>query len=197
MQLKMHNSTDRVCLNQLVRTVSLKDLKRTIELYQPTVTVFELCPEEFEMLPKILACSKSSFFMRIWEKKGTDLENQNGELIDVKDVFDKVWKPTFELWTNLTKKLREGNMLFSEFEEWFEAKSEMKLRQEFSVLASDGKTEWINKRIFEIKKYGDLKNCLSGAETIMKVAKAFELEGDFSQIQDIITLVSRKVEVGK
>lgn len=193
----MHNSIDRVCLNQLVRTVSLKDLKRTIEYYQPTVTVFELCPEEFEILPRILTCSKSSFFMKIWEKTGTDIEEQNGEQIDVKEVFDKVWKPTFELWTNLTKKLREGNMLFSEFEEWFEANSEMKLRQEFSVLARDGKTEWINKRMFEIKKYGDLKNCVSGAETIMKVAEAFELKGDFSQIQDIITLVSHIVQVEK
>lgn len=135
--------------------------------------------------------------MKIWEKTGTDIEEQNGEQIDVEEVFDKVWKPTFELWTNLTKKLREGNMLFSEFEEWFEANSEMVLRQEFSVLARDGKTEWINKRMFEIKKYGDLKNCVSGAETIMKVVKAFKLEGNFSQIQDIITLVSHIVQVEK
>lgn len=131
--------------------------------------------------------------MKIWKKIGTDLENQNGKQIDVKEVFDKVWKPAFDQWTNLTKKLREGNMLFSEFEEWFETKNEMELRQEFSLFAKDGKTEWINKRIFEITNYDNLKNCVSGTETIMKVVKEFGLEGDFSQIQDIITLVSSKV----
>ena len=183
-------------LNQLVKTVSGKDLKKTIEFYQPTVTVFELCPKELEILPRILTCSKSSFFVKIWKKIGTDLEKQNdGKQIDVKEVFDKVWRPANELWTNLTKKLREGNMLFSEFEEWFEPKSQMELQQEFSLLASDGKTEWIDKRIFEITEYGTLKNCVSGAETIMKVVKAFELKGDFSQIQDIIKLVSGKVYV--
>lgn len=163
-------------------------------MYQPTVIVFKLCPKEFEILPRILTCSKSFFFLKIWKKIGTDLEKQNGKEIDVKEVFDKVWKPAFELWTNLTKKLREGNMLFSEFKKWFEANlSEMELRQEFSLLASDGKTEWINKRIFEITQYGNLKNCVSGADIIMKVVKAFEFEGDFSQIQDIIKLVSGKV----
>ena len=182
-----------VCLNQLVKTMPLEDLK-DIELYKPTVTVFELCVEELEILPKILELCKGVFFMKIWEKKGIEAEKQNGKQIQVTEIFEKVWKPAFEQWTNLSEKLRMGNMLFSEFEKWFKTSSrdETGLRAEFLLLDNEGNTKWVDERLDQIKKYSDLKSCAYGAQAIMTVVNTFELKGDFSQIQEIVKLVSCK-----
>ncbi|CAC5419845.1 unnamed protein product [Mytilus coruscus] len=79
-KLKIFNAPDMVSLNKLVKTVLLENLKDP-ENYRPIVIVFDLCPEELDILPKILECCKSFLFMKIWEKKG--LEQQNEERVQI------------------------------------------------------------------------------------------------------------------
>ncbi|XP_052062678.1 E3 ubiquitin-protein ligase rnf213-alpha-like isoform X2 [Mytilus californianus] len=191
-KLKEFSNTDMVILNTLVQTRNLEHLKG-VEHYKPVVIVFELSSEELEIVPKILKCCKGYLFLRIWEKKGIELEKKTGKLLPVNEIFGKIWQPSFELWTNLCNQLKTGDMLFSDFEKWFKeiAGNTNSLRKEFLNIESFENVEntnWIKERLFQIEKHRDLKSCLYGATAIMEVVTVYELKGNFTQIQDIIGL---------
>lgn len=193
-KLKEFSNTDIISLNALVQTRILEHLKG-VEHYKPVVIVFELSSEELEIVPKILTCCKGYLFLKIWEKKGLELEKKTGKLLPVNEIFEKVWQPAFELWRNLCNQLKTGDMLFSDFEKWFKeiAGNTNSLRKEFLYIESIENVEntnWIKDRLFQIEKHRDLKSCLYGAEAIMEVVTVYELKGNFTQIQDIIGLVS-------
>lgn len=194
-ELKVFSNPAMVPLSQLVKTVILEDLKNDIEHYRPIVTVFELSSEDLAILPKIPAYCKGFLFLKIWEKKGIELERKNGKLLPLNEVFFKVWQPSLELWQNLCIQLKTGDMLFSEFEKWFReiGGNNAELKKEFLHIESFenvANANWIKERLFQIDKHRDLKSCLYGAEAIMEVVTVYELKGNFTQIQDIIGLVS-------
>lgn len=194
-KLKVFSNPAMVPLSQLVKTVMLEDLKNDIEHHHPIVTVFELSSEDLAILPKIPAYCKGFLFLKIWEKKGIELERKNGKLLPLNEVFFKVWQPSLELWQNLCIQLKTGDMLFSEFEKWFReiGGNNAELKKEFLHIESfenGANANWIKERLFQIDKHRDLKSCLYGAEAIMEVVNVYELKGNFTQIQDIIGLVS-------
>ncbi|CAG2252463.1 unnamed protein product [Mytilus edulis] len=88
-KLKVFSNPAMVPLSQLVKTVILEDLKNDIEHYRPIVTVFELSSEDLAILPKIPAYCKGFLFLKIWEKKGIELERKNGKLLPLNEVFLK------------------------------------------------------------------------------------------------------------
>lgn len=183
------DKSDKVSLNKLVKTVTLENLKDP-ENYRPVVKVFELCNEELEILPKIIELCKGLLFLKIWEKKGIELQKQLGRNVQMNEIFEKVWQPALEQWKTLSKKLKTGEMFFTEFEKWFRTKDSSTLKKEFRLLDNEGDTSWIEERLYQIQQHGTIRSCVHGAKAIMEVVNAFDLKGDFSQIQEIIKLVS-------
>jgi hypothetical protein len=92
----------------------------------------------------------------------------------------------------LCEKLKTGNLLFSEFEKFFKTADFDILREELIRLSRGGDTSWIDKRLDQLQKYRNLRSCSFGANAIMEVVKEYDLQGDFSQIIEIIELVSCK-----
>jgi hypothetical protein len=66
--------------------------------------------EELEILPLINDHCQGLLFMKLWEKKGTELSGQ--KVLSVKEVLDEVWTPTLDQWNDLCRKLESGNMMF-------------------------------------------------------------------------------------
>jgi hypothetical protein len=52
-------------------------------------------------------------------------------------------------------------------------------------LEKDDNDKWVDKRLDQIQKYRNLKECMFGAEVILEVVETFELKGNFKQIRDI------------
>ncbi|XP_052062680.1 E3 ubiquitin-protein ligase rnf213-alpha-like isoform X2 [Mytilus californianus] len=195
-KLKDFHEPVMTSLKKLVKTELLENLKDP-ENYKPMVTVFGLCQEELNILPKILEHCKGLLFIKIWEKKGTDLKKQLGRDVHMDEVFEKVWKPALEQWRSLSKKLRSGNMLFTEFDKWFTTKDRSTLKKEFLLFDNNKNVSWIEERLDQIERHGNIRNYLYGAKAIMEVVNAFNLKGDFSQIKDIIKLTGGQDTVMK
>lgn len=185
-KLKALENVDKYDLNMIVKTISLEEIKQSQE-YRPTVLVFEFSDEELEILPLINDHCQGLLFMKLWEKRGRELSGQ--KVLSVKEVLDEVWTPTSDQWNDLCRKLETGNMLFSEFEQFFKTTNIDNLRQEFQLIAREGNGEWIEDRLVQVEKFRNLRACRFGAEAILEVVTEFELEGDFSQIEDVLELV--------
>lgn len=177
-----------ISLNKLVKTELLENLKDP-ENYKPMVTVFGLHQDELDILPKIIEHCKGLLFIKIWEKKGTELQKKLERDVKIDEVFENVWQPALEQWRTLSKKLRSGDMHFSEFDKWFETKDRSNLKKEFLLFDNDGDDSWIKERLDQIERHGNIRNYLYGAKAIMEVVDAFNLKGNFDQIKDIIKLV--------
>ena len=185
-KLKALENVDKYDLNMIMKTISLEE-REQIQKYRPTVSVFEFSDEELEILPLINDHCQGLLFMKLWEKKGTELSGQ--KVLSVKEVLDEVWTPTLDQWNDLCRKLESGNMMFSEFEHLFRNTNIDNLRQEFHLIAKEGNGEWIQERLVQVEKFRNLIACRFGAEAILEVVTEFELEGDFSQIEDVLELV--------
>lgn len=185
-KLKALENVDKYDLNMIVKTISLEERKQ-IKDYRPTVSVFEFSDEELEILPLINDHCQSLLFMKLWEKRGTELSGQ--KVLSVKEVLDEVWLPTSEQWNDLCRRLESGNMMFSEFERFFKNTNIDNLKREFQLIAKEGNGEWIQERLVQVEKFRNLIACRFGAEAILEVVNEFELEGDFSQIEDVLELV--------
>ncbi|XP_063441660.1 E3 ubiquitin-protein ligase rnf213-alpha-like [Mytilus trossulus] len=186
-KLQVFQEPDMISLNKLVTTRLLENLKDP-ENYEPMVTVFGLRQDELDILPKIIEHCKGLLFIKIWEKKGTELQKKLERDVKINEVFDKVWQPALEQWRTLSKKLRSGDMHFSEFDKWFETKDRSTLKKEFLLFGNDRDNSWIDERLDQIERHGNIRNYLYGARAIMEVVNAFDLKGDFNQIKDIIKL---------
>ncbi|CAG2252472.1 RNF213 [Mytilus edulis] len=119
---------------------------------------------------------------------------------DELDILPKIIEhcKALEQWRTLSKKLRSGDMHFSEFDKWFKTKDRSTLKKEFFVLFdNDGDDSWIKERLDQIERHGNIRNYLYGAKAIMEVVDAFNLKGDFNQIKDIIKLTGGQDTVMK
>lgn len=170
----------------IVKTISLEE-RRQFPEYRPTVSVFEFSDDELEILPLINDHCQGLLFMKLWEKRGTELSGQ--KVLNVKEVLDEVWIPVSDQWNGLCRRLESGNMMFSEFEYFFKNTNIDNLRQEFQLIARGGNGEWVHERLVQVEKFRNLRACRFGAEAILEVVTDFELEGDFSQIKDVLELV--------
>ena len=190
-RIKSFEKLEDVSLNMLCKP-ALVDNVRNAERYQPVILAFGLEQEVLDILPKILECSNGVLFMKLWEKRGNEMAKQKGRNLVMEEIFTELWEPTYRFWCVLCEKLKTGNLLFSEFEKFFKTADIDILREELIRLSRGGDTSWINKRLDQLQKYRNLRSCSFGANAIMEVVKEYDLQGDFSQIIEIIELVSCK-----
>jgi len=190
-RIKSFAKLEDVSLNMLCKP-ALVDNVTNAERYQPVILAFELEQEVLDILPKILECSKGVLFMKLWEKRGNEMVKQKGRNLVMEEILTELWEPTYRFWCVLCEKLKTGNLLFSEFEKFFKTADIDILREELIRLSRGGDTSWIDKRLDQLQKYRNLRSCSFGANAIMEVVKEYDLQGDFSQIIEIIELVSCK-----
>jgi hypothetical protein len=190
-RIKRFAKLEDISLNMLCKP-ALVDNVANAKRYRPVILAFGLEPEVLDILPKILECSNGVLFMKLWEKRGNEMAKQKGRNLVMEEILTELWEPTYTFWCALWEKLKTGNLLFSEFEKFFKTADIDILREELIRLSRGGNTSWINKRLDQLQKYINLRSCSFSANAIMEVVKEYDLQGDFSQIIEIIELVSCK-----
>lgn len=188
-QIKRCQEFDRVSLKNICDNVKVpKDIKK----YQPKVIALEVDRYILDTLPEMIRCTKGKIFIIIWDKFAVEFHKTIQRPLQIDELIEHVWKPTFKEWEQLHSRLKSGQILFSEFERICGRFDQNTLKREFLLLEgveSDKKIHWIQERIDQMSKYRNLQNCLNGASVIMKVVEEFELEGDFKAIEQILKLV--------
>ncbi|CAG2246214.1 RNF213 [Mytilus edulis] len=167
-----NEKSEAIMMTLNIRLRELEAFDNTYQIVQEFTYVCIHCKEELDILPKILECCKSLLFMKIWEKKGLEQQKQLGRNVGMNEVFEKVWQPALEQWKTLSKKLKTGEMFFTEFEKWFRTKDSSTLKKEFRLLDNVGDTSWIKKDsgLKELKVFVDLAS-ISAGEGDMEIAK--------------------------
>lgn len=179
-----------VSLDTLVDT-SILSQQRDLESYQPIIIAFKLLsPQNMQRVPDIVNCCQGSLFMKIWKKKGKEVNKNLSRMLTINEVFNCVWHQALRDWQILCKKFVSGDLTFTEFNKWFKTRDPDELRKELMFLDNHKNTQWIDERLFQVKNFDMLENCIYGAKVIIEVVKEFDLkEENFIQIFDISRVV--------
>lgn len=187
-QIGKYQDIDKTALSDLCSTV---DLRKDIKKYKPKIIAFEIDRNILALLPEIIQCSsKGSLFLAIWEKYGKQVVSSIHRALDITEIIEQVWKPAYQEWKTFVKRLKNGDILFREFDSICGRYDQDTLRKEFRILEGGKDANWIKQRIDQMEKFRNLANFVKGAETIMKVVKEFQLEGNFKPIEQILNMVS-------
>ena len=128
--------------------------------------------------------------MKMWEKKGKKcVDDKQGEPLTTDEVISMVWEPVYKNLQTISKQIRDGTMLFTEFQKHFGKLNDDFLLKELENFAVDGDSGWIKKRMEQIIEHRTVQQCVQGALVIMDVVKTYELEGNFQQISLIVEMV--------
>ncbi|CAC5422256.1 RNF213 [Mytilus coruscus] len=185
-QIGKYQDIDKTVLTDICSTV---DLKKDIKKYKPKIIAFEIDRNILALLPEIIQCSsKGSLFLAIWERYGTQIVGSVQRALDITEIIDQVWKPAHQEWKTFVKRLKNGDILFKEFDSICGRSNQDTLRKEFQILEGGKDATWIKQRIDQMEKFRNLENYVKGAETIMKVVKEFQLEGNFKPIEQILNM---------
>ncbi|CAG2226870.1 unnamed protein product [Mytilus edulis] len=87
------------------------------------------------LLPEIIQCSsKGSLFLAIWEKYGKQVVSSIQRALDITEIIEQVWKPAYQEWKTFVKRLKNGDILFREFDSICGRSDQDTLRKEFRIL---------------------------------------------------------------
>jgi hypothetical protein len=76
---------------------NLLDIKK----YQPKVIAFEVDRYILDTLPELIRCTKGNIFIFIWDKFATEFHKTILRPLEIDELIEHVWKPTFKEWTLL------------------------------------------------------------------------------------------------
>lgn len=128
--------------------------------------------------------------MKLWERRGKKcVDDMEGVPLTTDEVLSLVWEPVYENLQAITKRIKDGTMLFSEFQKHFGSMPDEHLIKELGHFSADGDKEWIKKRMEQIQQHRMVKQCVNGAHVIMNVVETYGLEGDFQQMNLIVEMV--------
>lgn len=164
-----------------------------IQQYQPFVTVLRFEAFDMDVIPQILLYTKIYSFSQIWKKTGREVKKNKGKKLRINEIILEVWKPSYTFWNSICYKLKTGDLLFTEFEDYFyqeETEIAEILRKEIAYSSTRGDTQWIQIRLDQFQNHKMIFDCLKGAKAIMAIVHTYDLKGDFSHVNEIINMVS-------
>ncbi|KAK3585584.1 hypothetical protein CHS0354_036771 [Potamilus streckersoni] len=153
----------------------------TLETFWPNITAYKLSAEVVSMLEPMHASYRSNIFLNLWQGIG-----RTSKARTLEEVYEQVWKPSISKMEEITQKLVNGEILFGDMEKYlgqiYGDNQEKMVEEMMLINLSDGKAR---ERVKQLKQYRLLEACVDGAKTILNVAKAYELSGDFEVIKII------------
>ncbi|XP_071135692.1 E3 ubiquitin-protein ligase rnf213-alpha-like isoform X2 [Mytilus edulis] len=162
-----------------------------IQQYQPFVTVLRFEAFDMDVIPQILLYTKIYSFSQIWKKTGREVKKNKGKKLRINEIILEVWKPSYTFWNSICYKLKTGDLLFTEFEDYFyqeETEIAEILRKEIAYSSTRGDTQWIQIRLDQFQNHKMIFDCLKGAKAIMAIVHIYDLKGDFSHVNEIINM---------
>ncbi|KAL3881517.1 hypothetical protein ACJMK2_027949 [Sinanodonta woodiana] len=177
--IKHLNEKKDLCIRDICQPANVETT--TVETFQPKITAYKLSAEVVSMLEPMHTSYRSNIFLNLWQGIG-----RASKAMALDDVCKQVWKPSISKMKEITQKLVNGEILFGEMEKYlgkiYGENYEKMVEEMMLINVSDVKAK---ERVKQLKQYRQLEACVDGAKTIMNVAKAYELSGDFEVIKTI------------
>ncbi|XP_039521132.1 E3 ubiquitin-protein ligase rnf213-beta isoform X4 [Pimephales promelas] len=164
-----------------------KNNTRQVLFYTSNLQVQEMAREMYEVKP-------SNILLCLWREKATEYLMPGPQLLslDFTEVHERIWRPCFNDFLNLGKRIATGETCFKEVDQawlWCGDQGEGdRLKKEFTFMATMLKSHhfqdenWPEYRLNQIQEYRRLHHAAESAEVILKIKDRLELQGDFNQI---------------
>lgn len=162
-----------------------------VEGTKARITFFGLCPEVEQVLVEVQSNCKSRLFKETWQGTGNTVHAASpGETLSLADVVERVYHPTTEILKGLSHKVLQNTITLREVDRYFEIYRNHYdvLKEELKIICGDSPV--VDERVDQIKDYHIVKVYQSGASLMMQIKQEFNLSGDFSIVEKLLTVVS-------
>ena len=159
------------------------------------VTYFDLSDGVEEILSTLSTSriSESQLFGKLWTQQGKAVckkQEKGAEPLSLEDVVTKVWRPVKQRYDDLCARIQNGSVTLQEVDLFLKAYIGRypDLEHEFQLMCTDDK--WIKQRVHQVQQYHELDQCCRGAKLIKEAKDVFQLTGDFTVLEVILSAVS-------
>ncbi|KAL3881514.1 hypothetical protein ACJMK2_027946, partial [Sinanodonta woodiana] len=151
------------------------------DTFQPHITAFKLSDRVIQMLKPLHKCQFSKIFVQLWLNIG-----HKSKAVSLDDVYEQVWTPAYYSMKEITQKLVSGEIRFLEMENYFGSifQDDCDQMVKEMILINVEKAQ-AQERVKQLMQFRKMEGCVEGAKSIMNVASAFKLAGDFVLIKMI------------
>ena len=157
---------------------------------KPNINFFKITDDVKHKLRELYKIKDGIMFQRIWKLQSNRTSETNHN-ISINDIFIDVYDPTCELMKVMLEKLKDGSILLCEVDEYFgnDLTIDQLLYEIRSMEFIDSTEDWVSERMSQIEKYRKMRSDLKGAKGILKLKETYDLEGDFSGLDQLIETV--------
>ncbi|KAK3585587.1 hypothetical protein CHS0354_036774 [Potamilus streckersoni] len=169
---------DCLCIRDICQPADVETATLT---FRPHVTAYKLSTEITSMLEPMHTLYGSNIFLNLWQCIG---DASKATTLD--EVCEQIWKPTSCKMDKITKKLTNGEIVFAKMEKYLGdiyRDNEEKMVEEMKLVNVPDVTA--RERVQQLKQFRQMDACVHMAKTILNVANAYELRGDFEVIKII------------
>ncbi|XP_043855804.1 E3 ubiquitin-protein ligase RNF213 isoform X2 [Dromiciops gliroides] len=161
-------------------------------------TYYNLSPWLLEMAKEVDSLKDSYVFKICWEKEAQLLRENDDDsemlILGLENVYDELYSPCHKRFHRLHKDLKSGEITFAEVNYFFQnfvnkyddLTKDLKIMCRLDHEPYD-KSDWISKRVEQIKEYHHLHLAVDSAKVICKVKEDLGLTGDFSVLQILLS----------
>ncbi|KAK3585578.1 hypothetical protein CHS0354_036765 [Potamilus streckersoni] len=151
------------------------------ESYKPKIIAFKLSGVVVSMLEPMHASYRGNIFLNLWQVMG-----RATKATTLEDVCEQVFKPVYSKMKEITQKLVTGEIQFAEMENYLGKiyKDEYVKMVEEMILINVPEVK-AQERVQQLDQFRLMEECVVGAKTILDVAIAYRLKGDFHVIKTI------------
>ncbi len=168
---------------------------------RPPVSViwFGLEDSVMAMLEPLGKWTNIHLFQKLWKEFGDRAVSSlaQNEKLSFEDVAKDVWIPTERECRRLYRELKSGSITFKELDKNFGDcnRDYESISHEWKTLAiAQGKKyQWIGKTLEKVRQYHILDQYREGAKVMLEMKKAFNLSGDFDDLEVVAKSVSDSV----
>ncbi|KAK3585576.1 hypothetical protein CHS0354_036763 [Potamilus streckersoni] len=177
--LKFLDEKKDICIKDICQPANVEIV--VLDEFQPQIKAFRLSNGVVSVLELLHSSFRSNIFLNLWQDIG---HSSKASTLD--EVIEQVWKPVYSKMRGLTDSLLSGEILFAEMEHYLGNIYKVdyqKMVDEMKLL--DVPEECAQERVKQLQQLRQMEACVDGAKTILNVAKAYELNGDFEVIRII------------
>ena len=178
----------------VVCDIVLPDSIQDLQKYTPKTNPWKLEEDVYAVLPEFGRRITSYIFMKLFSETAQEMD-----LSAVKfwRAFQLVWSEVSKEWKSLCSKMIDGTISLADTEKVFsmfradgDSYRFKEIWEELHKLGGSGSEEWVDKRIEQFTCFTTIRKHVEAASVLLQVKEAYDIKGDFGDIERICSLVS-------
>ncbi|KAK7107714.1 hypothetical protein V1264_015588 [Littorina saxatilis] len=172
--------------------VALPDTIKNLNLYKPKTNPWGIPDTVLASLPDFEQKIKSLIFRKILARAG---ERMDLSTVEFWRAFQALWSDVMQEWQVLCQKMIDGSItlvsaerVFGLFKAAGETYNFTEMAEDLLKMGTAGTSDWVDQRIRQFSCYMDIKKHVAAANALLGVKQAYEIEGNFEDIEKICCL---------